>query len=489
MTIRKRLFWSNLFMIAIPALLTALVGLLCVGAMWLAMTQGAGFGVEDSGDFYQVGRSAVDTAASALSTQGEEREQQLASLTTLLDADSMRLVVRQGTTVLYTYGQARAEDDALLLAAQHLSGEALLIRSGERGVYRASLSEEEDSAILYLFGTPGEHIGRDLRPVAALSCLLVLLAVVGSVLLTNRFLTRFVLRHIEEPLDLLMAGAQRLGSGDLNACVSYSGQDEFAPVCDAFNEMARRLRESIARTCRDEESRRELLAGISHDLRSPLTSIRAYVEGLLDGVARSPDRQRQYLETIRAKTEDIDRLVSQLFLFSQLELEDYPLRMQSVELSQWIPRLVGEVREDYLRRGLAIRWEAAPAAVRADPEQLRRVLVNLLDNSAKYKGRPEGTAEIAVEAGASVVSIRVADDGPGVPEGTLPKLFDAFYRSDPARKNPAGGSGLGLAIAAKAVHNLGGQIRAHNRPGGGLIVEITLRREADPHAKDPDCGG
>ena len=253
--------------------------------------------------------------------------------------------------------------------------------------------------------------------------------------------------------------------------------------------MARRLRESIARTCRDEESRRELLAGISHDLRSPLTSIRAYVEGLLDGVARSPDRQRQYLETIRAKTENIDRLVSQLFLFSQLELEDYPLRMQSVELSQWIPRLVGEVREDYLRRGLAIRWEAAPAAVRADPEQLRRVLVNLLDNSAQYKGRPEGTAEIAVEAGESVVSIRVADDGPGVPEGTLPKLFDAFYRSDPARKNPAGGSGLGLAIAAKAVHNLGGQIRAHNRPGGGLIVEITLRREADPHAKDPDCGG
>ena len=102
MTIRKRLFWSNLFMIAIPALLTALVGLLCVGAMWLAMTQGAGFGVEDSGDFYQVGRSAVDTAASALSAQGEEREEQLASLTPLLDGDSMRLVGEHGTTVLYT---------------------------------------------------------------------------------------------------------------------------------------------------------------------------------------------------------------------------------------------------------------------------------------------------------------------------------------------------------------------------------------------------
>ena len=178
-----------------------------------------------------------------------------------------------------------------------------------------------------------------------------------------------------------------------------------------------------------------------------------------------------------------------LFLNRGHSFGRYPLRMQSVELSQWIPRLVGEVREDYLRRGLAIRWEAAPAAVRVDPEQLRRVLVNLLDNSAKYRDRPEGTAEIAVEAGEEDVSIHVADDGPGVPEDALPKLFDAFYRSDPARKNPAGGSGLGLAIAAKAVHNMGGQIHARNRPSGGLIVEITLRREADPHAKDPDRGG
>ena len=168
------------------------------------------------------------------------------------------------------------------------------------------------------------------------------------------------------------------------------------PVCRAFNEMARRLQESISRTCRDEASRRELLAGISHDLRSPLTSIRAYVEGLLDGVARTPARQRKYLETIRSKTEDIDRLVSQLFLFSELELDDYPQLIQRVELSQWISRLIGEVQSDYLRQGLAIRMQLTPAAVEADPEQLRRVLLNLLDNSAKYKDKPDGMAEITV---------------------------------------------------------------------------------------------
>ncbi len=486
MTIQKRLFWSNLFMIAIPALLTAIVGLLCVGIIWLAMMQGAGFGVEDGGDFYLIGRSAANAAGQALSVQGDEREQQFAQLTTLLDADSMHLAVRKGEQILYTYGQAQEQDNALLLAAEHMTGEALLICSGERGVYRAPLSAGEHGAILYLFGTPGEHIGQDLRPVAVLSCLLVLLAVVCSVLLTNRFLTRFVLRHIEEPLDLLAAGARRLGTGDLDARISYSGQDEFTPVCHAFNEMARRLQESISRTCRDEASRRELLAGISHDLRSPLTSIRAYVEGLLDGVARTPARQRKYLETIRSKTEDIDRLVSQLFLFSELELDDYPQLIQRVELSQWISRLIGEVQSDYLRQGLAIRMQLTPAAVEADPEQLRRVLLNLLDNSAKYKDKPDGMAEITVAVREADVSICVADDGPGVPDDALSRLFDPFYRSDPARKNPAGGSGLGLAIAARAVQNMGGHICARNRASGGLIIEITLRKDANPDAENPD---
>lgn len=238
-------------------------------------------------------------------------------------------------------------------------------------------------------------------------------------------------------------------AGDLSARISYVGQDEFAPVCGAFNEMAARLQESIARTCRDEAGRKEPLAGISHDLRSPLTSIRAYVEGLLDGVARTPDRQRQYLETIRAKAEDIDRLVSQLFHFSQLELERYPLLLQNVELSQWLPQLVGGVREDYLRQSLAIRMELSPAAVQADPEQLRRVLLNLLGNSAKYKEQPEGTEEITMTAWEAEVSLCVADDGPGVPEDALPKLLDASYRSDPARKNPAGAVDWALQLRPK----------------------------------------
>ena len=302
--------------------------------------------------------------------------------------------------------------------------------------------------------------------------------------MTNRFLTRFVVRKIEEPLDLLSEGACRLGDGDLDYRIAYDGKDEFAPVCGAFNEMAARLKESVGRTRRDEESRKELLAGISHDLRSPLTSIRAYVEGLLDGVAKTEEAKQRYLRTIHTKAEDIDRLVSQLFLYSKLDLEGAPMEMRLIRLDEFITSFVEEAALDSRTHGLEITAEQlSPVTVSADPGQLRRVLSNILENSIKYKNKEIGHLRITLEESGRLV---LADDGPGVPEDALPKLFDVFYRSDPARKNPAGGSGLGLAIASKAVHGMGGTIRAYNVPNGGLAIEITLSKEEACNAENPD---
>ncbi len=309
----------------------------------------------------------------------------------------------------------------------------------------------------------------------ALSALLVLAAIVCSILLTNRFLTRFVFRRIEAPLTLLAAGVRRIGEGDLDYRISYGQPDEFAPVCTAFNEMAERLKASVERTRRDEESRKELLAGISHDLRSPLTSIQAYVEGLLDGVARTDEAKERYLRTIHAKAADIDRLVSQLFLYAKLDLEGFPVVCGPLRLDRFTAELVEELSTDYRERGLELVTEDFPVVtVSADPAQLRRVITNLLDNSAKYKVKAVGRVSISLDAGGRLT---LSDDGPGVPEEALPRLFDVFYRSDPARKNPAGGSGLGLSIAARAVQRMGGTIRAFHAPTGGLAIEITLPLE------------
>lgn len=130
--------------------------------------------------------------------------------------------------------------------------------------------------------------------------------------------------------------------------------------------------------------------------------------------------------------------------------------------------------------------QLAPVTVSADPEQLRRVLSNILENSIKYKNKALGQLSITLAESGRLV---LADDGPGVPEAALPKLFDVFYRSDPARKNPAGGSGLGLAIAAKAIQGMGGTIQARNGPERGLVIEITLPKEESGDAEDPNHRG
>ena len=211
------------------------------------------------------------------------------------------------------------------------------------------------------------------------------------------------------------------------------------------------------------------------------------MEGLLDGVARTEEAKQRYLRTINTKAEDIDRLVSQLFLYSKLDLEGVPMEMRPVRLDAFLAGFVEESAPDSRTRGLELTAERlAPVTVSADPEQLRRVLSNILENSIKYKNKETGHLRITLEESGRMT---LADDGPGVPDEALPKLFDVFYRSDPSRKNPAGGSGLGLAIAAKAVQGMGGTIRACNVPNGGLEIEITLRKEEACDAEDPDHRG
>ncbi len=246
-------------------------------------------------------------------------------------------------------------------------------------------------------------------------------------------------------------GVRQIRDGNLTHRIDYDGQDEFEPVCEDFNEMAQRLRASVERTQKEEESRKELLASISHDIRSPLTSIRAYVEGLLDGVADTKEKQGTYLSTIQKKTMEIDQMVRKLFLFSKMELGEYPYAPERQNAVAEIADFVAASREEYGQRGLEITLGLMPdqAWIEADPTYFRSILTNLLDNSAKYKDKERGKVCISGQISGRELRLYVDDDGPGVPEEALPKLFDVFYRNDPSRKNPNQGSGLGLAIYSR----------------------------------------
>lgn len=482
MTIKKRLLISNILMIVVPVIAAVATGVCCIALLWLMLQNGGGLPLEDSGDFSWASRAVVKLVSRSL---GEGKS--LDTLGETLQANGLRVTVRSGGTTIYTWGGEQPDDARLLQAAESLSGTRALVSAGEHSL---SIAQKKINGISYqilVYGTRSEELPSGMKLVIVLAALVLLCAVLAAIWGTNRFLIRFVFQKINGPLVILSDGVREIGEGNLDYRIDYREKDEFAPVCEAFNGMAARLKASIDRARQDEESRKELLAGISHDLRSPLTSIRAYVEGLLDGVARTDEAQRHYLTTIKTKAEDIDRMVSQLFLFSKLDMAEYPMEPRTFRLDEFVTALAAETGGEYQSKGLDITVESlCPVWATADGALLRRVLANIMDNSAKYKTADVGRLRISVADTGGDCRVVLTDDGPGVPEEALPKLFDAFYRSDPARKNPAGGSGLGLAIAARTVERMGGTIAARNASEAGLELTITLPKE-DGHAKDSDC--
>ena len=306
--------------------------------------------------------------------------------------------------------------------------------------------------------------------------ILLFFVVISIIFFTNYFLTKFILKRIVDPLEILNYGVHQIQLGNLNYHIEYYLQDEFSIVCTDFNLMAQRLRNSVGTREKDELSRKELIAGISHDLRTPLTSIKAYVEGLIDGIATTPEIQKSYLETIKTKAEDIDHIVDKLFMFSKLDMGEFPFYLEKLNVIEELVSFIRATSEEYKNNGLILKLtqNIKDIYINIDPVQFRNVLTNIVENSVKYKNKECGLLEIACFDQGVDVCITLTDDGPGVPKKSLDKIFNIFFRNDPSRNNSSKGSGLGLAITAKIIERLNGHIWAENAQNGGLRTVITI---------------
>lgn len=250
------------------------------------------------------------------------------------------------------------------------------------------------------------------KTIAAIYGGTVILALLAASGFTNLYLTKHLFRHIQKPLDILVSGVKRIQEGNL----------------DAVDEMAARLKTSLEAQSRQQQQKQELIAGMSHDLKSPLTSIRAYTEGLLDGAAKDEQTQARYLQTIYAKETELETLVNRLFSFAKLDLSEAPAKPEALEISGTF----AEIAAGFEAEGLDVRLDDLPdETVMADRELLSRCMSNLLDNSRKY-----GASHVVISADISgdTVSISVSDDGPGVEASQLEKIFELGYRTDSARQ-------------------------------------------------------
>jgi signal transduction histidine kinase len=268
-----------------------------------------------------------------------------------------------------------------------------------------------------------------------------------------------------------MAGAaRRMEVGNYEVRVETQARDEVGQLAHAFNRMSGEL-------ARLEESRRDLVANVSHELKTPIAAIRAHLENLLDGV-EEPDPDT--LEVMLSQTERLGRLVEQLLDLSKLESGEVPLHRADMSVAPLVRQVISEI--EVARAGKAVRIEEdIPSdlpTVDADAERVHQVLFNLIDNAVRFV--PDG-GEVKVEAHRhnGSVEISVADNGVGIPREHVPRLFERFYRGDTARSRDDGGTGIGLAIARSVVEAHGGTIRAESEPGIGSVFSFDLPASAD----------
>lgn len=326
------------------------------------------------------------------------------------------------------------------------------------------------NALLLVFG--GELIGPErLIPYILLEGALLCGAVAGvCIWLTSRLSGRLTVT-----LRTLCQAADDLRDGDLDFDILSCEEKELDDLCRSLESVRQRLKAAANAEARAREERGLLMANLSHDLRTPITTIKGYVEGIRDGIAATPEKEAHYLSTIYQKALTMEKLVRNMTDFSEYELGRMVYHFEQVELVAFLADLADEYRAETAERGLTFRSDLPPAPLfaTADRGKLKRVLDNLISNATKYS-RPDGIIELSAEAYEGGLVLQVSDNGQGIRTEALHHVFDSFFRADAARSGTIPGSGLGLAICKSIVESHHGKIWLNSEEGTGTRAFVYL---------------
>jgi signal transduction histidine kinase len=285
---------------------------------------------------------------------------------------------------------------------------------------------------------------------------------------------------ILRPLAAMSRAARRIASGSLDVELPSSRVREVAEVSAAFSAMGDALRDSLERQAELEQERRLFITAVAHDLRTPLFSLRGYLEGLEEGVANTPEKRAQYIRVAKEKADALERLIADLFAYTRLEyLEEAP-RRERLDFGALATRIAEGMQPQAEAKGGTLTLDAAgeAAAVEADGHLLGRALENLLDNAVRFTPAG-GEVRLRWRTLGERLVFSVSDTGPGIPPQDLPRLFDPLFRSETSRNRQTGGAGLGLTIARRVLQAHGGDLTAANGATGGAVFTAVLPAVAD----------
>lgn len=292
-------------------------------------------------------------------------------------------------------------------------------------------------------------------------------------------LTLWVYRSVLRPLSKLQEATRKIRDGNLDFTLEVEENDEIGELCQDFEEMRIRLKENAEEKIQYDIENKELISNISHDLKTPITAIKGYVEGIMDGVASSPEKLDKYIRTIYNKANDMDWLIDELTFYSKIDTNKIPYEFNKINVNSYFGDCVEEVGLDMDSRNIELgyfNYVSDDVVVIADAEQMKRVINNIISNSVKYMDKPKGIINIRIKDVGDFIQIEIEDNGRGIAAKDLPCIFDRFYRTDSSRNSSQGGSGIGLSIVRKIVEDHGGRIWATSKEGMGTEMHIVLRK-------------
>ena len=301
---------------------------------------------------------------------------------------------------------------------------------------------------------------------------------------TSAIITAWINKDIYKPIQQLSGAMQHIAMGDYDFRLPDKGDSEIGILYSNYEQMRLRLKESAEEELLNEKKSKELISNISHDLKTPITSIKGYVEGIMDGVADTPEKMDKYIKTIYNKANDMDRLINELTTYSAIDSNKIQYHFHVINISDYFADCVEEVGLDLESKNIQLNYTnlvSEDTSIVADPEQLKKVINNVIGNSVKYMDNDKGEIDIRIIEENESVKIEIEDNGKGIPAKDIGNIFERFYRTDASRNSMKGGSGIGLSIVKKIIEDHGGYVWATSKEGEGTCIHFVIRKYVQHH--------
>ena len=286
---------------------------------------------------------------------------------------------------------------------------------------------------------------------------------------------------VTSPVAKLSRAMKNIEEGNLDFELKPESDDEIGDLTKQFDEMRIRLKANMEEKLNAESENRILINNITHDLKTPITSIKGYVEGIMDGVADTPEKMDRYIRTIYNKANEMDKLINELTAYANIDTNRTPYNFNKISVADYFGDCVEEFKLDLEDKGIRLTYNnyvSEDAVIIIDPEQLHRVLSNIIGNACKYmdRSKDEKIINIRINDEDDFIRVEVEDNGLGIAKADIEHIFDRFYRADESRNSTTGGSGIGLSIVKKIIEDHAGRVWVTSKPGIGTIIYFVIRK-------------